>query len=235
MQKEIQMKIAVMNFSGNVGKSLVSKHLLLPRVPGACLIAIETINADEGSDANMRGNQFGELSESLSVLDNVVVDVGASNVEAFIAKMEKFKHSHEDFDYFVIPTVSVPKQIRDTIATIVALSQIGVPKERIKVVFNRVEDGADIKEAFPSIVEFANEGTFDFCPSAVIHESELFIRLNGRSVDEVMLIDGKELMSKRATAKTEERVEIGRLLSARRLAEDMQEEMNEVFSALFDQ
>lgn len=27
------MKIAVINFSGNVGKSTVARHLLLPRVP----------------------------------------------------------------------------------------------------------------------------------------------------------------------------------------------------------
>ena len=42
------MKIAVINFSGNVGKSTVARHLLLPRIPGAELIAIESLNADEG-------------------------------------------------------------------------------------------------------------------------------------------------------------------------------------------
>lgn len=39
------MKIAVLNFSGNVGKSTIARHLLLPRIPGAELIAIESINA----------------------------------------------------------------------------------------------------------------------------------------------------------------------------------------------
>ena len=41
------MKIAVINFSGNVGKSTVARHLLLPRIAGAELIAVESINSDE--------------------------------------------------------------------------------------------------------------------------------------------------------------------------------------------
>ena len=34
------MKIAVINFSGNVGKSTVARHLLMPRVEGADLISV---------------------------------------------------------------------------------------------------------------------------------------------------------------------------------------------------
>ena len=37
------MKVAVINFSGNTGKTIVSKHLLLPRIPDARLIAVESI------------------------------------------------------------------------------------------------------------------------------------------------------------------------------------------------
>ncbi len=39
------MKIAVINFSGNVGKSTVARHLLMPRVEGADLISVESLNA----------------------------------------------------------------------------------------------------------------------------------------------------------------------------------------------
>ena len=42
------MKIAVINFSGNVGKTTVARHMLLPRVEGAELINVESLNADEG-------------------------------------------------------------------------------------------------------------------------------------------------------------------------------------------
>lgn len=102
-------KLVVMNFSGNVGKSTVARHLLSPRVNNATLIAVESINSDGSQDEAVRGRQFGELIEALAVLDDVVVDVGASNVEDFIGQMKQYRGSHEDFDFFVIPTVPKTK------------------------------------------------------------------------------------------------------------------------------
>ena len=59
------MKIAVINFSGNVGKTTVARHLLAPRIAGAELIAVESINADDGQNQAVRGSQFGALQEYL--------------------------------------------------------------------------------------------------------------------------------------------------------------------------
>ena len=81
------MKIAVINFSGNVGKTTVARHLLLPRIDGAELIAVESLNADEGQGQALRGRQFGELQEYLQTVDSVVVDIGASNVEDLLSLM----------------------------------------------------------------------------------------------------------------------------------------------------
>ena len=66
------MKLAVINFSGNVGKSTITRHLLAPRLPGARVIAVESINADEGQEQSLRGFQFGELQEYLQAVDDVV-------------------------------------------------------------------------------------------------------------------------------------------------------------------
>ena len=41
--------------------------------------------------------------------------------------MRKYRGSHEDFDYFVIPTVPALKQQQDTIATLAELARIGIP------------------------------------------------------------------------------------------------------------
>ena len=81
------MKVAVINFSGNVGKTTVARHLLAPRIEGAKVIAIESINADDGQTQALRGRQFGELQEYLQTVDNVVVDIGASNVEDLLAQI----------------------------------------------------------------------------------------------------------------------------------------------------
>ncbi len=133
------MKIAVINFSGNVGKSTVARHLLLPRIPGAELITIESLNADEGQGQALRGRQFGELQEYLQTVSSVVVDIGASNVEELMGQVQRYRCSHEDFDAFVVPTVPALKQQQDTIATLIELRWLGVPAARLKLVFNMVE------------------------------------------------------------------------------------------------
>lgn len=120
------MKIAVINFSGNVGKSTVARHLLAPRIPDAQVLAVETINSDGTDDEAVKGKEFGELQEAMQLLDAAVVDIGASNVEAVMAVMRRFRKSHEDFDYYVVPTVPEKKQQRDTISTINALAELGV-------------------------------------------------------------------------------------------------------------
>jgi hypothetical protein len=45
------LKMAVINSSGNAGKTTVARHLLLPGIDGAELIAVETLNADDGHTA----------------------------------------------------------------------------------------------------------------------------------------------------------------------------------------
>src|SRR5436189_1333299 len=125
------MKIAVINFSGNVGKTTVARHLLLPRIHGAELVAVESLNAEEGQGQALRGRQFGELQEYLQTVDSVVVDIGASNVEDLLGLMHRYHGSHEDFDCFVVPTVPALKQQQDTIATLVELSSLGVPPSRL--------------------------------------------------------------------------------------------------------
>src|SRR5450432_788385 len=151
------MKVAVINFSGNVGKTTIARHLLAPRIAGAEVIAIESINADDGQASALRGSQFGELQEYLQTVDNVVVDIGASNVEDLLALMRKYRGSHEDFDYFVIPTVPALKQQQDTIATLAELARIGIPASKLRIVFNQVEDDAKVSETFDTLLAFIEE------------------------------------------------------------------------------
>jgi len=150
------MKIAVMNFSGNVGKSTIARHLLAPRIPGAEVIAIETINSDGTDEDALKGKQFGELQDAMQLMDAAVVDIGASNVEDVVALMRQYRRSHEDFDYFVVPTVPEKKQQRDTISTVNALAELGVPAKRIRLVFNQVEPGDDPARVFSALYDYHN-------------------------------------------------------------------------------
>ncbi|MFX8106505.1 hypothetical protein ABTK92_19385, partial [Acinetobacter baumannii] len=67
------MKIAVINFSGNVGKSTVAAEIIAPRLK-AKVIAVESINTDDHADAErLRGEQFGKLAQILALEDDAVI------------------------------------------------------------------------------------------------------------------------------------------------------------------
>lgn len=151
------MKIAVISFSGNVGKSTIARHLLLPRIPQAELLSVESLNADDDKSRAIRGSRFGELHEYLQTIDHAVVDIGASNVEDLLALMRRYRGSHENFDAFVIPSVAATKQQKDTMATLADLSRMGIPPERLKLVFNMVEDDEDVEDIFFPLLSFLRD------------------------------------------------------------------------------
>lgn len=229
------MKIAVMNFSGNVGKTTVARHLLAPRIDGAQVIAVETINSDGSDDEAYKGRQFGELQEELLLLDAAVVDVGASNVEAFLASMSQYRNAQEDFDFFVVPTVPKAKQLRDTISTIEALAEQGVPAKKIRVVFNQVEPDETVERVFAPLVEYHGQRkNFTLRPDAVMHVNDIYARLNhGSEGIREVLNDSTDYKEKiKSAANAEEKLHFAQLLSVKRLAAGVDEELNAVFKTL---
>jgi hypothetical protein len=229
------MKIAVINFSGNVGKSTISRHLLLPRIAGAELISVESLNADEGQGHSMRGRQFGELQEYMQTVENLVVDIGASNVEDLMALMRRYQGSHEDFDFFVVPTVPELKQQEDTMATLGELSRSGIPPSRLKVVFNMVDDGVEVAQAFEHLLAF-----LELCPVAKastrcrLGTNEVYGRLKGKGVDLAALArDETDYKALIALAKdADEKLALAQKLATRRLARGVVPELDACFAAL---
>ena len=229
------MKIAVINFSGNVGKSTIARHLLLPRIPGAELIAIESLNADEGQGQALRGRQFGELQEYLQTVASVVVDIGASNVEDLMGQMQRYRGSHEDFDGFVVPTVPRLKQQMDTIATLVELNRIGVPASRLKLVFNMVEDGVTVAQAFDPLLTFLKQQPISRAnQGCCLGANEIYARLKGTKADLATLAnDPTDYKALIVQAKgTSEKVALAQKLATRRLASGVVPELDACFAAL---
>lgn len=229
------MKVAVINFSGNVGKSTVARHLLAPRMNNAEIIAIESINSDGTDEEAIRGKQFGELMDQLALLDDVVIDVGASNVEDFITRMKQYHGSHEDFDYFVVPTVPAKKQQRDTVSTIKELADLGVPSNKIRLIMNmvEVEDAPDV--VFSGLFQYAEDGDFTLNPKAVIRVNDLYGKLKGgeRSIAAIVA-DQTDLKAKlKEATEPEEKLKYSRLIGVKRLAQGVTSELDEVFTALF--
>jgi hypothetical protein len=232
------MKIAVINFSGNVGKTTISRHLLVPRIQGAELIAIESINADEGFQGQaLRGRQFAELQEYMQTVDSVVVDIGASNVEDLMALMRRYQGSHDDFDFFVIPTVAAIKQQQDTMATLIELARLGIAPSRLKVVFNMVEDGVDVTQSFELLLAFLEEHPVARASTRCrLGANEIYGRVKGlgAAVDLAALArdttDYKSLIVK--ANDVAEKLALAQALATRRLACGVIPELDACFVAL---
>src|SRR5690554_3189812 len=123
------MKVAVLNYTGSVGKTVVASHLLAPRMNGAQIFAVESTNetgADLGLNVDqLRGEHFGRLFRELLTRDDAIVDVGASNIEDFLTHMMRYEGAHEEMSYFVLPVINTGKAQRETIKTVAALAALG--------------------------------------------------------------------------------------------------------------
>jgi len=229
------MKIAVINFSGNVGKTTVARHLLAPRIPGCQVVAVESINADDGEPMTIRGRQFAQLQEYLQTVEDLVVDVGASNVEDHLALMRRYWGSHEDFDSFVVPTVPARKQQQDTTATLAELARIGVPPTRMRLVFNQVDDDGPIEQVFETLLAYCTvSGVVQPRTAACMRHNEVYARIRGagRSLLELAAdcTDYKAEIAKATSAS--EKLALAQNLATQRLARGVVPELDACFAAL---
>lgn len=189
------MKICVINFSGNVGKTTISAHLLKPRIKDAQVFSVETINSGIENDGVenaevIKGKRFGDLANEILLAENAIVDVGSSNVEDFLNLMSQYTGSHEDYDYYIIPTIGQKKQITDTASTIKILSKMGIAAKKIRVIFNRVEqDEIEDLSSFASLIGFHETNPiFTINEKAAIFVNEIYDGLKkvNKSLNEVI-------------------------------------------------
>lgn len=235
------MKVAIINLSGNVGKTTIASQLLAPRMQAA-RFAVETINASASDDSStverINGKGFGALQEDLLQLDHAIVDVGASNVEEFIKLMHQFDGSHEEFDYFIVPVVSEKKQQIDSINTIKTLAGLGVPAAKIRVVFNKVEldETDDLSHRFGIVCGFHEaEKKFTLHRNAVVFQNEVFDRLRPlkKTVTEVISDNTDYRGMLRNAENDDEKAYAVSMISAKRLAKSAHKNLDDVFDALF--
>ena len=224
------MKIAVMNFSGNVGKSTIAKHLLAPRMKNCRVLFVETIN--EGGDAtNIKGKEFKEVLVELALLDDAVVDIGSSNIEEVFKQLKSMADAHEDFDYYVIPTVPSQKQQKDTGKIFLELVELGIDLTKIKLVFNQVERGSNVEKIFGTLIDVV--APFHTPLNAIIHESEVYPMM-GTLTMEAAIAEGTDFKAMiAATSDIEEKRKLATLLGLSRLAKGAAKELDVVFAALF--
>lgn len=234
------MRVVVINFSGNVGKSTIAAHMLAPRMDKPRIFAVESLNVDAGDEGvdveRVRGTRFVDLVEEVMREDAAIVDVGASNAEAFMKGMRALKGAHDEFDYFVVPTVGTTKQVRDTVNTVDALNQVGISGHRIRILFNCIEDEEDIERDFAALL-LAAEGKRSCVAStgAVVLSNEVYGRLRaaGKSLAEVCADETPWRLRFRDAADEAARTHAMNMLTLKRLSGSAKENLDAAFGALF--
>lgn len=229
------MRIAILNFSGNVGKSTIARHLIAPRLDSPRMFSVETINSG-GDGEQIKGSDFGNLQEFLMEANSCVVDIGSSNVESFIMLMNQYRGSHEDVDYFIVPAVRETKQQMDTIATIETLASMKIPANKIRIVFNRMKEDESVEAMFGPILQYVSErNTCVANLDAVVIMNEIYDKLKGggRSVPEIAQDGTNFLALLKAANSIEEKAELREAITLKRLALSANENLNAACTALF--
>ncbi|MGG6325198.1 StbB family protein [Vibrio cholerae] len=231
------LKIAIMNNSGNVGKSMICDNLLRTRIPNADVVKIETINSDGTMDATVAAKNIKQVFDRIDESDISLIDVGASNIETFMDNLVKLNGAHEDIDFYIIPTTPRPKQQVDTIKTIERLLDMGVDADNIRVIFNFYDPDVSVKELYPVIFEsdlVKELGLNKIQNQFTITENPVFDMLAeiGYSFIEIANDERDFKALIRATENKEERSTLSHLRSAQRLAQGFIKELDSTFNKL---
>jgi len=223
------LKIAVLNYSGNVGKSTLARHLLQPRMQDCPIIFIETIN-EGGDDTNIKGKDFAKVMADVLAAESAIVDIGSSNVEQVFAKVGMMGDVLDGFDFFLVPTVPKMKQQNDTTKMLLDLVKLDIPREKIKVVLNNADPEESIDRAFAQTLAVLETLLIDY---AVVHESSAYAGLNGRTVSECVSA-GRDFKAEIAAESNSDRrhgLATAKVFSG--MAKVIQRELDGVFKKLF--
>ena len=124
---------------------------------------------------------------------------------------------------------------RDAIATIDALSQIGVPSDKVKVILNGLEATETASTAFAPLLAYLADTKRGNVVPGHISDSEVYGRLAaaGQTIAEVVMQDFGQLELARKTAKSpEERLAVVRAIATLGMAESAQDELDGVWAGL---
>jgi hypothetical protein len=149
--------------------------------------------------------------------------------------MSRYSGSHQDFDYFVVPTVPATKQQQDTIATLVALARLGVPADAVRLVFNMLDEDSDLERDFKPLLAFLERSPLARPALACrLNVNEIYGLVNGAGVELSALADDttnfKGLIA--AASDNAQRLALARRLATHRLARGVVPALDACFDAL---
>lgn len=228
------IKLAIVNNSGNVGKSTIGKALLKPRLAGSEIIKVETINSDGTNDEKLSAKEFDEIIKRIDDVDCTIIDVGSSNIEQFLVQMNEYQGSHDLIDYFIVPVVKETKQQEDSIQTIQNLMAMGVEKDRFKVVFNQADKDTQIEKQYSIFLADKTCKQIVGKTPVVVYHNNIFNILTkmGMKYDDIYNDERDFRTLIRAAGTKEEREELSNLRTAKMLMNGFHSDLDLAFGNL---
>ena len=187
------LKICVLNLSGNVGKSTLAVHMLNSMRPKSKFISVESVNSSaatriEGlSPEEIKASRFDDIYRHVLEFDDLIVDVGASNITDFMSGIARYKSAIREFDVFVVPTVPSIKQQEDTVSTIDWLHTLGIDPKKVRVLFNQYDGRESVDVLYSYVKGYAlDDGAkkASWGNDAVVESNDVFemVKRMGRTV-----------------------------------------------------
>ena len=239
------MKIAFVSYTGKVGKSSLCNTLAYPNLPESTIIRMETINDSGLSGAKkeivITGGDMGRLELELAKVKDGIVDVGASNIEAFMLALSAQYESHLALDYFIVPVKAdarAQSEMGESMKTLHALHLLGIDADRIKVVFNRLAPGANVEEECKSLFNFHKaKPIFSITAKACVHETEAFSTLASIKTPYLTMLEDtrnyRAEMNAIPLEKEKERTDLVKWIRAQGNVKVLDREMQSTWAALF--
>lgn len=251
MTMNTDFRVAVVNYSGNTGKTTIARVLLKMRMPDAEIISIEGSNADGLEDKNgqiVRATKFKQIHLALMHSPSLILDIGSTSLEETMNLISQMSGSHDDIDYFVVPVTKEVKIHRDSIKTVHQLLKLGVEPERIKVVFNKVGLTESVEDSFEAMIHALKLLGVPYDTNIVIYSNGFFPDFENTNMgiedfkDKVMgvsLVEGKKRMNvlrrnrNRTEAENKEFKALMPALQTQQLAISTTIELDAVFKLMF--
>lgn len=177
--------IVVTNRSGGSGKSTLAKFLVKPYLgpDTPCIAFGHEHSAKPEGYADFSFSPSYEADEVASKIilssvskENLVVDIGSSEMTEVNNFWEEFHSLHQRVDVFLLPCMPNEKQVADTISTITDLLNHGVDVTRIAVLRNKPSgDSHRDKSVYLDLDEDAEERGYRILKTPVM-DSKIFDR-----------------------------------------------------------
>lgn len=145
------MKFAILNYSGNVGKTTIARDMLKLNLPDFRLVSVESVNSDGKEETIIKGENGDALFAEMLVNDKLILDIGSSNLEKYLERSLEDNELLTDIDFFILPVTPQRKQQADTLKTVDDLIRLGVLRSQLFLIFNQVGEGG-VEEEFGALL-----------------------------------------------------------------------------------